>query len=75
MEVPLSKPSHRAYTVIKRDGKEDYWLNIGLCFPHEDSGGFNMLLQAMPLDGKIVLRTFQEDEEEQKSKGKPHFKK
>jgi hypothetical protein len=67
----VPKPSHRAYTVIKRENKDDFWLNIGVAFPHDDKDGFNLLLQALPLDGKIVLRTYKEDEEEQKPKGKP----
>ena len=50
------QPTHRAYSVIKREGQDDYWLNIGLVFPHKDSGGFNIMLQAFPLDGKIVCR-------------------
>lgn len=68
----MAKPAYRAYTVIKRDGKEDFWLNLGVCFPHEDGDGFNLLLQALPLDGKIVLRTYKEEEEkvEEKPKGK-----
>ena len=69
-------PTHRAYSVIKRDGQDDYWLNLGLVFPHKDGSGFNIILQALPLDGKIVLRTYKEDEEEdQKGKGKPSYKK
>ena len=73
----MSAPTHRAYTVIKREGKDDYWLNLGIVFKHEDGEGFNLLLQALPLDGKIVLRTYKEREEEQKEvidKGKK-FKK
>ena len=71
----MSKPAYRAYTVIKRENKDDYWLNIGVCFAHEDKDGFNLLLQALPLDGKIVLRTYKEDEEEEKAtKGKPNKK-
>jgi hypothetical protein len=35
-------PSHRAYSVIRRDGQDDFWLNIGLVFPHKDEGGFNI---------------------------------
>ena len=50
------QPTHRAYSVIRRDGQDDYWLNIGLVFPHKDGGGFNLILQAFPLDGKIVVR-------------------
>ena len=41
----------------------DYWLNIGLVFPHKDDGGFNIMLQAFPLDGKIVCREIVEGEE------------
>ncbi len=42
-----------------------------MAFGHEDKEGFNLLLQALPLDGKIVLRTYKEDEEEEKPKGNP----
>ena len=56
-------PTHRAYSVIKRDGQDDYWLNIGLAFPHKDGSGFNIILQAFPLDGKIVCREITEGDE------------
>jgi hypothetical protein len=55
-------PTHRAYSVIKRDGQDDYWLNLGLVFPHKDGSGFNIILQALPLDGKIVCREIAEDD-------------
>ena len=58
----MAKPSHRAYTVIKRENKDDYWLNLGVAFPREDGEGFNLLLQALPLDGKIVCREIAEDD-------------
>ena len=51
------QPTHRAYSVIRREGQDDYWLNIGLVFPHKDNGGFNIMLQAFPLDG--IYATFQ----------------
>ena len=50
------------YSVIRREGQDDYWLNIGLVFPHKDNGGFNIMLQAFPLDGKIVCREITEGE-------------
>src|SRR5580700_8932310 len=50
------QPTHRAYSVIRREGQDDYWLNLGLAFPHKDGKGFNIMLQALPLDGKIVCR-------------------
>ena len=55
-------PTHRAYSVIKREGQDDYWLNLGLVFPHKDGSGFNIILQANPLDGKIVCREITDDE-------------
>ena len=50
----------RVYSVIQRPKQEDYWLNIGAAFPHEDGEGFNLLLQALPLhgNGKLVMRAF-----------------
>ena len=59
------QPTHRAYAVIRREGQDDFWLNIGLAFPHKDGKGLNVVLQAFPLDGKIVLREPSEDEPEQ----------
>ena len=48
---------YTVYTIVKRDRKDDFWLNIGVAFPHDDDKGFNVFLQALPLgDGKIVLR-------------------
>ena len=57
------QPTHKAFTVIKREGKEDYWVDIGVVFPHKDGRGFNIRLQAFPLDGKIVCREITESEE------------
>ena len=50
------QPTHRAYSVIRREGQDDFWLNIGIVFPHKDGSGYNIMLQAFPLDGKIVCR-------------------
>lgn len=56
------QPTHRAYSVIRREGQDDFWLNVGLVFPHKDGGGFNIMLQAFPLDGKIVCREITDDD-------------
>jgi hypothetical protein len=55
------QPTHRAYAVIRRENQDDFWLNLGLVFPHKDGGGFNIMLQALPLDGKIVCREISDD--------------
>ena len=58
-------PTHRAYSVIRREGQDDFWLNVGLVFAHKDGTGFNIMLQALPLDGRIVCREVTADEETQ----------
>ena len=63
-EKESRQPTHKAFSVIKREGQDDYWLNIGLVFPHKDNGGFNIMLQAFPLDGKIVCREITAEDEE-----------
>jgi hypothetical protein len=50
------QPSYRAYSVIKREGQDDFWLPIGAAFEHADGGGLNVILQALPIDGKLILR-------------------
>ena len=51
---------YRVYSVIQRPKQEDFWLNIGMAFPHEKGDGFNVVLQALPLhgNGKLVMRAF-----------------
>lgn len=61
------QPTHRAYSVIRREGQDDFWLNVGLVFPHKDGGGFNIMLQAFPLDGKIVCREITDDDKDDAS--------
>jgi hypothetical protein len=53
--VANQQPNYRAYTVIKREGQDDFWLAIGAAFMHQDGDGYNIVLQALPIDGKIVL--------------------
>jgi hypothetical protein len=57
------QPTHRAYSVIRREGQDDFWLNLGLVFPHKDGSGFNIMLQAFPLDGKIVCREITDEDQ------------
>ena len=71
----MANPAYRAYTVVKREGKDDFWLNLGVAFAHEDGEGFNILLQALPIDAKLVLRTYKEKPEEQEKVIKGKFKK
>ena len=56
----MAKPSFSVYTVIKKEGRDDYWLNIGAAFDHQSGDGMTILLQALPTDARLVLRKFTE---------------
>ena len=62
--MAAQQPTYQAYTVVKREGQDDYWLNIGAAFMHQDGDGFNVMLQALPINGKIVLRPPKSDVKE-----------
>ena len=62
---------YRVYSVIQRPKQEDYWLNIGAAFAHEDGKGFNVMLQALPVgNGKLVVREFDADGKQLEGEGK-----
>ena len=46
-----------------------------VAFAPDDGEGFNILLQALPVDAKLVLRTYKEKPEEQEKVIKAKFKK
>jgi hypothetical protein len=49
-------PSHVAYQVRDREGQKGIWTRIGSVWPHADGKGFNVQLDAVPLDGRVSLR-------------------
>ena len=53
-------PSFHAFQV--EEGKEGraYFNRIGAAFAHKDGKGHNVVLQSVPVDGRITLRTPQE---------------
>jgi hypothetical protein len=55
------KPTHTAYSVrdFARKGSDEIdssWLKIGSAFMHADGYGFDVLLDAVPVNGRVVLR-------------------
>ena len=51
---------YRIYSIIERPKQEDFWMNVGVAFPHENGDGFNIILQALPIhgNGKLVMRAY-----------------
>jgi hypothetical protein len=60
-----TQPTYRAFTVVKREGQDDFWLAIGAAFMHQDGDGYNVVLQALPIDGRIVLRLPKDEKSDQ----------
>ncbi len=45
-----------AYGVKRRsNGKSSRWQRIGTVYPHDSGAGLTVILDLMPLDGRIVL--------------------
>jgi hypothetical protein len=52
-----NKPNARAYTVRKGSGGgKDFWTPVGSAWLHKDGKGFNVVLDALPVDGRLVIR-------------------
>jgi hypothetical protein len=54
MNRKQSKP-YNVY-VVEGEGDASYWTKVGVAFPHEDGDGFNVILNVVPLNGRLVIR-------------------
>ena len=54
--APSKAPSHVAYQVRSNEGQKSIWTRIGGAWPHADGQGFNIQLDALPIDGRVTLR-------------------
>lgn len=56
-------PLYHAYTVRDaKEGQKGFWTRIGAFFAHDDGEGGTLLLEALPIDGRVVLRAPKSDE-------------
>ncbi|MCB1549950.1 MAG: hypothetical protein KDJ41_19280 [Hyphomicrobiaceae bacterium] len=37
-------------------GQKSYWTRIGRLFSHKDGKGYDLVLNALPINGRIVIR-------------------
>jgi hypothetical protein len=53
------RPTHTAYSVreyqIGGEKKSD-WNRVGIAWAHKDGGGFDVILDAIPVNGRIAIR-------------------
>jgi len=55
-----SRPTHTVY-VVEGEGDSAFWTKIGAAWAHEDGEGYNISLTALPLNGRLVVRTAKAD--------------
>ena len=52
-------PTHKVFQIRDRgEDKKSAWTEIGVGFTNRD-GSINVLLNSLPLDGKVQLRTYE----------------
>ena len=61
--TPSKAPTHIAYQVRERENQDSIWTRIGAAWQHKDGKGFNIVIEAAPLDGRITLRVRTEKKE------------
>jgi hypothetical protein len=50
------KPTLIAYTVKNREGnRKAFWTRVGAAWPHNSGTGLTIELDALPVDGRLVL--------------------
>ena len=55
---PSQKPFMLGYVVRPfKNGKSASWSRIGVAWAHKDDQGYDVCLDALPVDGRLVLRT------------------
>ena len=55
-------PTHRLY-IVKGDDQNARWTAIGAAWANRDGQGYTIQLDALPTDGRIVMREIAEREE------------
>lgn len=48
-------PSHEVFRVTG-EGDKAYWTRVGAAWQHKDGKGFSLKFDALPIEGRIVVR-------------------
>jgi hypothetical protein len=74
------KPSHKCFVVEDKEVAEGedpdaFWTRVGSAWPHKDGKGLNLVLSALPINGRLVLREYTpEDEKKDEERKRPQRK-
>lgn len=59
-----SDPVLIAYTAKRTKSGRTVWSRIGQAYPHESGAGLTVVLDSMPLDGRVILLELDERDHE-----------
>jgi hypothetical protein len=73
------KPSHKVFVVedVEKecDDNDAFWTRIGSAWSHKDGKGLNLVLSALPINGRLVLREYTPDDEKKDVEKVTRFRK
>ncbi len=55
---PKGKPPTHGVYITPQEGKKGRWQKIGVAWMHKDTRGATIILDALPVSGRAVLREF-----------------
>ncbi|MGH1439765.1 MAG: hypothetical protein ACRBBR_06615 [Cellvibrionaceae bacterium] len=55
------KPDLGAYDVNNAPNGKSHWNQVGAAWLHKDGKGFNLKLDSIPVNGKVVLREMRDE--------------
>ena len=64
------QPSYIAYQVREGQDNKAHFNRVGAAFAHKDGQGHDVLLDAVPVNGRVTLRTPQERIQDTRNNGK-----
>ena len=66
IDMSSNMPSHKVF-VVEGEGEDAFWTRVGSAWVHKDGKGFNVTLSALPVNGRLVLREPNDDEDDKTS--------
>ena len=55
-QTEKKRPDYAVYTVKSYGEDKSRWTQVGAAWENQDGEGFNIILDSLPLDGKLTLR-------------------
>ena len=79
LQAMSGKPSQKVFVVedVEKEGDDNdaFWTRIGSAWPHKDGKGLNLVLSALPINGRLVLREYTPDDEKKDAEKVTRFRK